>query len=272
MIFILNKNLPSRYGNIEVVTTFYVFTKMNNKENTVIMMLVVIMIVKKKLSLCNSTNPTKTTRKATSTKRFQLLLYLNFLVRFSQILPNFQYYLTQLNNTSSLVKCVEFQNVAYKLNFNSETNRGKEQIIINKKYKYNFSKTKSASFDIKRKCTFNKISQEMSFICPEYNTIKSQKSRNENRQLLLDVKIFDEIPNESEYYKTKRNENFPTFYKLILTLQEEESLSCNDYKRRIRGKKQRRLGGTIEINGLIKDYKKKEILLEKKESNKNNKK
>jgi len=48
----------------------------------------------------------------------------------------------------------------------------------------------------------------MSFICPEYNTIKSQKSRNENRQLLLDVKIFDEIPNESEYYKTKRNENF----------------------------------------------------------------
>jgi len=42
------------------------------------------------------------------------------------------------------------------------------------KYKEEIRKS-SAPFDIKLKSTFNKISQEMNFICPEYNTIKSQK-------------------------------------------------------------------------------------------------
>ncbi|KAG4082285.1 hypothetical protein H8356DRAFT_1437856 [Neocallimastix lanati (nom. inval.)] len=133
----------------------------------------------------------------------------------------------------------------------SETNRGNEQIIINKKHKFNFSfqrkdkskiyrcteyktlnkcksliilndkkevlkyeslhnhlekeidvsisvakhkikeeiKKNSIPMDIKPKHIFNAVSQEMGLICPKYN----------------------DIPIESEYYKTKRNENFMIF-------------------------------------------------------------
>ncbi len=155
----------------------------------------------------------------------------------------------------------------------SETNRGKEQIIIDKKYKFNFSSTKkdssklyrcteyktlnkcksfiilydkkeilkyeslhnhlekefSASIstvkhkikdqirksltpcDIKPKRLFDEISEDMGFICPEYKTIKSQITRKINNKLLRDITTFDDIPNESEYYKTKSNENFMIF-------------------------------------------------------------
>ena len=41
----------------------------------------------------------------------------------------------------------------------------------------------------------------MGFICPEYNTIKSQISRYIKKQLPPDIVTFDEIPDESEYYK-----------------------------------------------------------------------
>ncbi|KAL6635881.1 hypothetical protein U3516DRAFT_732809 [Neocallimastix sp. 'constans'] len=150
---------------------------------------------------------------------------------------------------------------------------------------------------------------------------KFKKEIRSNSQLPTDVKTSDEIPDESEYYKAKRDESFEifnlkynnfsisissiccrtpnaehlmlechehnyvqffefldyiektnlkkktTFYKLILTLKEEESLSYNDYKKRI--KRERKLGRTDEINALIKYYKKMEILLAKKENNKN---
>ncbi|KAG4096361.1 hypothetical protein H8356DRAFT_1355186 [Neocallimastix lanati (nom. inval.)] len=43
----------------------------------------------------------------------------------------------------------------------------------------------------------------MRFICPEYNLIKSQISRNLNKKLPSNVTTFTEIPNESKYYKTK---------------------------------------------------------------------
>jgi len=120
----------------------------------------------------------------------------------------------------------------------SETNRGKEQIIINKKYKFNYSSTKkdgtkvfrcteyktlnrcksfiilndereiikydnshnhleneidasisiakhrikdeirkSTDMNIKPKRIYDDISQKMGFLCPEYNTIKSQIAR-----------------------------------------------------------------------------------------------
>ncbi|KAG4105167.1 hypothetical protein H8356DRAFT_1337967 [Neocallimastix lanati (nom. inval.)] len=49
----------------------------------------------------------------------------------------------------------------------------------------------------------------MGFICFEYNTIKSQISRNIN-------KTFDEIPDKSEYYKIKRDERFVIFKMLIV--------------------------------------------------------
>ncbi|KAG4102918.1 hypothetical protein H8356DRAFT_1420747 [Neocallimastix lanati (nom. inval.)] len=155
----------------------------------------------------------------------------------------------------------------------SETNRGNEQIIINKKHKFNFSfqrkdkskiyrcteykilnkcksliilnnkkevskyeslhnhleieidvsisvakhkikeeiKKNSIPMDIKPKHIFNAVSQEMGLICPEYSTIRSQIIRNINKQFSPNIKSFDDIPIESEYYKTKRNENFMIF-------------------------------------------------------------
>ena len=154
----------------------------------------------------------------------------------------------------------------------SETNIGKEQLIINRKYKYNFSRklknsevyrcteyktsnnckssikindnnviteyksehnhlekkfeasisiTKhkineeirksSIPMDLKPKHIYNEVSQEIGFICPEYNSIRSQIIRKINKQLPPDVKTFDEIPEESEYYKTERGKNFLIF-------------------------------------------------------------
>ncbi|ORY63724.1 hypothetical protein LY90DRAFT_505170 [Neocallimastix californiae] len=155
----------------------------------------------------------------------------------------------------------------------SETNRGNEQIIINKKHKFNISfqrkdkskiyrcteyktlnkcksliilndkkevlkyeslhnhlekeidvsisvakhkikeeiKKNSIPMDIKPKHIFNAVSQEMGLICPEYSTIRSQIIRNINKQFPPNIKSFDDIPIESEYYKTKRNENFMIF-------------------------------------------------------------
>ncbi|KAG4090664.1 hypothetical protein H8356DRAFT_1409679 [Neocallimastix lanati (nom. inval.)] len=141
----------------------------------------------------------------------------------------------------------------------SETNRGNEQIIINKKHKFNFSfqrkdkskiyrcteyktlnkcksliilndkkeklmclsvakhkikeeiKKNSIPMDIKPKHIFNAVSQEMGLICPEYSTIRSQIIRNINKQFPPNIKSFDDIPIESKYYKTKRNENFMIF-------------------------------------------------------------
>ncbi|KAG4082708.1 hypothetical protein H8356DRAFT_1437536 [Neocallimastix lanati (nom. inval.)] len=155
----------------------------------------------------------------------------------------------------------------------SETNQGKEQIIIDRKFKYNFSKLKKdktkiyrcteyktlnkcMSFiilndnkevlnyesshnhpgneinaskslikhkikdeikkslipsDIKSKRIFDKISQKIGYICPEYKTIKTQITRYKNKQLFPNVKTFDEVPNETEYYKTIRGEYFMIF-------------------------------------------------------------
>jgi len=51
----------------------------------------------------------------------------------------------------------------------------------------------------------------MEFICPEYKTIKSQITRYKNKQLPPDVTKFDEIPDESKYYKTVWNKNLMKF-------------------------------------------------------------
>ncbi|KAG4093437.1 hypothetical protein H8356DRAFT_1428723 [Neocallimastix lanati (nom. inval.)] len=160
-----------------------------------------------------------------------------------------------------------------KIEIISETNLGNEQIIINKKHKFNFSfqrkdkskiyrcteyrtlnkcksliilndkkevlkykslhnhlekeidvsisvakhkikeeiKKNSIPMDIKPKHIFNAVSQEMGLICPEYSTIRSQIIRNINKQFPPNIKSFDDIPIESKYYKTKRNENFMIF-------------------------------------------------------------
>ena len=50
------------------------------------------------------------------------------------------------------------------------------------KIKYGIEKS-SIPFGIKIKPPYNKISKEMGFICPEYNSIKSHISRNINKKL-----------------------------------------------------------------------------------------
>ncbi|ORY70701.1 hypothetical protein LY90DRAFT_504035 [Neocallimastix californiae] len=72
-------------------------------------------------------------------------------------------------------------------------------------------KKNSIPMDIKPKHIFNSVSQEMGLICPEYSTIRSQIIRNINKQFPPNIKSFDDIPIESKYYKTKRNENFMIF-------------------------------------------------------------
>jgi len=84
--------------------------------------------------------------------------------------------------------------------------------IMNNKIKDGIEKS-SIPFGIKIKLLYNKISKEMRFICPEYNSIKSQISRNLNKKLPSNVTTFTEIPNESKYYRTKRGENFMIFKK-----------------------------------------------------------
>ncbi|ORY12375.1 hypothetical protein LY90DRAFT_518355 [Neocallimastix californiae] len=136
----------------------------------------------------------------------------------------------------------------------SKTNRGKEQIILNRKYKFNLSSKRkdnskninnqileyddshnhlenkfgaaksivknkikdeisksSIPFNVNIKRTYDEISQGMGLICPGYNSIKSQVTRSRRKQLPPDITTFDEIPNESKYYKTKRDENFMIF-------------------------------------------------------------
>ncbi|KAG4090073.1 hypothetical protein H8356DRAFT_1431463 [Neocallimastix lanati (nom. inval.)] len=155
----------------------------------------------------------------------------------------------------------------------SKTNRGKEQIILNRKYKFNLSSKRkdnskkykyteyktlnqcpsfiilnnenqileyddshnhlenkfgaaksivknkikdeisksSFPFNVNIKRTYDEISQGMGLICPGYNSIKSQVTRSRRKQLPPDITSFDEIPNESKYYKTKRDENFMIF-------------------------------------------------------------
>ncbi|KAL6589672.1 hypothetical protein U3516DRAFT_819581 [Neocallimastix sp. 'constans'] len=155
----------------------------------------------------------------------------------------------------------------------SKTNRGKEQIILNRKYKFNLSSKRkdnskkykcteyktlnqcpsfiilnnenqileyddshnhlenkfgaaksivknkikdeisksSIPFNVNIKRTYDEISQDMGLICPGYNSIKSQVTRSRRKQLPPDKTSFDEIPNESKYYKTKRDENFMIF-------------------------------------------------------------
>jgi len=155
----------------------------------------------------------------------------------------------------------------------SKTNRGKEQIILNRKYKFNLSSKRkdnskkykcteyktlnqcpsfiilnnenqileyddshnhlenkfgaaksivknkikdeisnsSFSFNVNIKRKYDEISQGMGLIYPGYNSIKSQVTRSRRKQLPPDITTFDEIPNESKYYKTKRDENFMIF-------------------------------------------------------------
>ncbi|KAL6611626.1 hypothetical protein U3516DRAFT_871441 [Neocallimastix sp. 'constans'] len=158
------------------------------------------------------------------------------------------------------------------LKYDSSHNHPKKEYdvslsIMKHKIKNGIEKS-SIPFGIKIKSLYNKISKEMRFICPEYNSIKSQISRNLNKKLPSNLITFTEIPNKSKYYKPKReslnsylNNLFPTkpsYYELIDKLNELEHLPYYDYQRKIRGIwkiKKRAINKTNEISVLIERYK-----------------
>ena len=51
----------------------------------------------------------------------------------------------------------------------------------------------------------------MWLIYPEFISIKTQIIKNQNKQLPPDITTFEEIPEESEYYKTENGDNFIIF-------------------------------------------------------------
>ncbi|KAG4087393.1 hypothetical protein H8356DRAFT_1433642 [Neocallimastix lanati (nom. inval.)] len=119
----------------------------------------------------------------------------------------------QRKDKSKIYRCTEYKTL----------NKCKSLIILNDKKeklmclsvaKHKIKeeiKKNSIPMDIKPKHIFNAVSQEMGLICPEYSIIRSQIIRNINKQFPPNIKSFDDIPIESKYYKTKRNENFMIF-------------------------------------------------------------
>ncbi|KAG4104841.1 hypothetical protein H8356DRAFT_1419340 [Neocallimastix lanati (nom. inval.)] len=104
----------------------------------------------------------------------------------------------------------------------SETNRGKEQIIIDRKFKYNFSKLKKDNTKIYRCTEYKTLNKCKSFIILNDNKEVLNYDSSHNHpgneinasKSLIKHKIKDEIkkiPNVSEYYKTIRGEYFMIF-------------------------------------------------------------
>jgi len=151
-------------------------------------------------------------------------------------------------------------------------------------------KKRETPFNLKPKHLFDEISLEIRLICPELKSIRSHMYRNINEQLQIpDITSYDEVPDESEYYKTKTDEDFmifkdpnliifqspfqacesyhnyinnyfsnkPYFYRLLYTLKKEVFLSYKNYERRILGmwtEKPRIWRRTDDIEILIKNF------------------
>ncbi|KAG4085627.1 hypothetical protein H8356DRAFT_1298361 [Neocallimastix lanati (nom. inval.)] len=72
---------------------------------------------------------------------------------------------------------------------------------LEKEFDVSISIAKYIIIDEIRKSSIPLVSQEMGFICPKYKTIKFQIIRDINKELPPTVTKFDEIPDESKYYK-----------------------------------------------------------------------
>ncbi|KAG4083119.1 hypothetical protein H8356DRAFT_1362492 [Neocallimastix lanati (nom. inval.)] len=108
-------------------------------------------------------------------------------------------------------KCINKEILEYNSSHNHPENEYDVSLSIMKHKIKDGIELFSIPFGIKIKPLYNKISKKMGLICPEYNSIKSQISRNLNKKLPSNVTTFAEIPSESKYYKTKRGENFMIF-------------------------------------------------------------
>ncbi|KAL6594428.1 hypothetical protein U3516DRAFT_804581 [Neocallimastix sp. 'constans'] len=115
----------------------------------------------------------------------------------------------------------------------SKIYRGKEQIILNRKYKFNLSskgKNQILEYDDSHNHLENKIEDDISNSSIPFNVNIKRKydeisqgmglilTRSRRKQLPPDISTFDEILNESKYYKTKRDENFMIFKNIDLII------------------------------------------------------
>ncbi|KAG4090820.1 hypothetical protein H8356DRAFT_953975, partial [Neocallimastix lanati (nom. inval.)] len=91
-----------------------------------------------------------------------------------------------------------------------ENKFGAAKSVVKNKIKDEISNS-SIPFNVNIKRKYDEISQGMGLICPGYNSFKSQVTRSRRKQLPPNITAFDEIPNKSKYYKTKRDENFMIF-------------------------------------------------------------
>eukprot|EP00833_Pecoramyces_ruminatium_P010053 jgi/Orpsp1_1/1184085/evm.model.c7180000087964.1 len=64
---------------------------------------------------------------------------------------------------------------------------------------------------MKPKLIYNKNFQKIGKFGHSYNSIRTQMMRTMNKQYPPNIKTFDEIPDESEYFKTIRGEDFMIF-------------------------------------------------------------
>ena len=76
----------------------------------------------------------------------------------------------------------------------------------------------SNKFEIHPKNIYKEKINEIGFVCPEYNTIRSQINRNINKLLPKDISSFDDIPDEYEFYKTETKENYMKFKNDVIIL------------------------------------------------------
>ena len=70
---------------------------------------------------------------------------------------------------------------------------------------------KEFSLGTKSKFIFNKKSRMRGNHGINYNSVRTQMVRTMKKQYPPDVKTFDEIPDESDYFKTERKEDFMIF-------------------------------------------------------------
>ncbi|ORX76116.1 hypothetical protein BCR32DRAFT_248991 [Anaeromyces robustus] len=154
----------------------------------------------------------------------------------------------------------------------SETNKGKEQVVINRKYKFNLRYIKKDNLKYFH-CDFEKAIS---------NAIKKIFTNINIRYCEYDIKYWNYY-NGIEHIANNVSESFNkylkllfqnklTFYKLIHKLKKEESLSFNDYQRRNEGilsKKRKIFRRTDQINILIGMYKEAESNLINNECDRN---
>ena len=146
---------------------------------------------------------------------------------------NLQYSFTKKDETK-IYRCTEYKTmkkckslvilkgdkdiIKYEDNHNHLENEKAASISLAKHLiKEEINKT-SNKFDIQPKTIYKEKINEIGFVCPEYNTIRSQINRNINKLLPKDISSFDDIPAECQFYKTETDEDYMIFKNNVIII------------------------------------------------------